>query len=80
MACSKNLAAFQTIDPGNTPSVPEHIRPASRDVSNDARSGNANRQASVPSNPQSGKTKEQKPSSNSRSKRNGSRHYLLFTM
>ena len=44
---------------------PGHVRPASRDVSNDARSGNANRQAPPPSNPQSGKTKEQKPSSDS---------------
>jgi hypothetical protein len=47
MACPKHLAIFQAIGPGNTPSVPKHIRPASRDVSNDARSGNANRQAPI---------------------------------
>ena len=47
MACPKDFAILQTIGPGNTPSVPKHIRPASRDVSNDARSGNANRHVMI---------------------------------
>ena len=43
IACPKSLQLFGHLVPGTRRAFPEHIRPASRDVSNDARSGNANR-------------------------------------
>ena len=39
----KILRTSRQLTPGTRRAFPKHIRPASRDVSNDARSGNANR-------------------------------------
>ena len=47
IACPKSLQLFGHLVPGTRRAFPEHIRPASRDVSNDARSGNANRHVLV---------------------------------
>ena len=87
MACPKSRSTFWAFGTGNTPSIPEHVRPASRDVSNDARSGNANRHV-LPSEPAKRLKSESKTVIRQhvparvliRVNGTSSRHNLLFTM
>ena len=87
LICSLSVKQpFRQLTQGTRRAFPEHIRPASRDVSNDARSGNANRHAVIRTT-----RRQQQSRSIIRHGRSGKgckprhegtafRHNLLFTM